>query len=45
MPGLKDGDPVWAEVTSTRDNCLGQRCPQFSRCHVGAARRAALEAD
>ena len=45
VPGLKDGDPVWAEVTSTRDNCLGQRCPQFSRCHVVAARRAALEAD
>jgi len=43
--GLKDGDPVWAEVTSTRENCLGQHCPQLSRCHVGAARRAALEAD
>ena len=45
VAGLKDGDPVWAEVTSTRDNCLGQRCPQLSQCHVGAARRAALEAD
>ncbi len=45
VPGLRDADPVWAEVTSTRDNCLGQHCPQFARCHVVAARRAALEAD
>ncbi len=45
VPGLRDGDPVLVEVTSTRDNCLGQRCPQISGCHVAAARRAAFEAD
>ncbi len=32
-------------VTSTRENCLGQECPQFSRCHVIDARRAAQAAD
>ncbi|MHB1871319.1 MAG: ATP-dependent DNA helicase [Steroidobacteraceae bacterium] len=43
--GLADSDPVWGEVTSTRDNCLGVRCPELSRCHVALARRAAIEAD
>ena len=45
VPGLSDADPVWGEVTSTRDNCLGQRCAQFAACHVALARRAAIEAD
>jgi ATP-dependent DNA helicase DinG len=36
---------VWSQVTSTRESCLGVRCPEISRCHVAAARRAALEAD
>ena len=45
VPNLADSDPVWAEVTSTRDNCLGARCPELSRCHVALARRAAIEAD
>jgi len=42
---LADGDPIVPLVTSTRENCLGQRCPEFSSCHVFAARRSALEAD
>ena len=45
VAGLADSHPVWAQVTSTRDNCLGARCPELSRCHVALARRAALEAD
>ena len=43
--GLSDTHPVWAQVTSTRESCLGVRCPEISRCHVSAARRDALEAD
>src|SRR6516164_1106416 len=43
--GLSDTHPVWAQVTSTRESCLGVRCPDISRCHVAAARRGALEAD
>jgi ATP-dependent DNA helicase DinG len=43
--GLSDSSPVWPQVTSTRDNCLGVRCPELSRCHVALARRAALDAD
>src|SRR5579863_5453091 len=43
--GLSDSHPVWPQVTSTRESCLGARCPEISRCHVALARRAALDAD
>jgi ATP-dependent DNA helicase DinG len=43
--GLSDSHAVWPQVTSTRDNCLGNRCPEISRCHVAIARRDALDAD
>ncbi|HEV2443812.1 MAG TPA: ATP-dependent DNA helicase [Steroidobacteraceae bacterium] len=45
VAGLGDSHPVWAQVTSTRDNCLGTRCPQLAGCHVALARRQALDAD
>ncbi|OGB34176.1 MAG: helicase [Burkholderiales bacterium RIFCSPLOWO2_12_FULL_61_40] len=32
-------------VTSTRENCLGARCPQSHNCHVNMARSRALAAD
>ncbi|MGH8301055.1 MAG: ATP-dependent DNA helicase [Steroidobacteraceae bacterium] len=44
VAGLADSHPAWAQVTSTRDNCLGTRCPQFAGCHVALARRQALDA-
>ena len=43
--GLSDSHPLWPQITSTRDNCLGNKCPEFSRCHVAIARREALDAD
>jgi ATP-dependent DNA helicase DinG len=43
--GLSDTHPIWSQVTSTRESCLGVRCPELARCHVAAARREALEAD
>jgi ATP-dependent DNA helicase DinG len=43
--GLSDSHPIWPQVTSTRENCLGIRCPEISRCHVALARREALDAD
>ena len=43
--GLSDSHAVWAQLTSTRESCLGVRCPEISRCHVVLARREALEAD
>ncbi len=45
VAGLSDSHPIWPQVTSTRDNCLGARCEEFSRCHVAIARRTAQEAD
>ena len=35
--GLSDSNPVWSQVTATREVCLGARCPEISRCH-GATR-------
>jgi len=45
VPDLGDAHPLWPQVTSTRDNCLGNRCPDVGRCHVIEARRKALESD
>jgi ATP-dependent DNA helicase DinG len=45
IAGLSDSHPIWPQVTSTRDNCLGNRCGEFSRCHVAIARRTAMESD
>lgn len=42
---VPESSPVWNAVTSTRDNCLGQECPDHKDCHVMAARRQAMEAD
>lgn len=36
---------IWPYVTSTADNCLGQKCPQYADCHVVRARREAQEAE
>ncbi len=41
---LGESNPLRSELTSTRESCTGARCAEFSRCHVFAARRAALEA-
>ena len=36
---------AWALATSTRENCLGQECPNVKNCFVLAARQDALAAD
>jgi ATP-dependent DNA helicase DinG len=45
VKSLRDSDPAWSAVTSTRENCLGAECPEYSRCHVVLARREAQAAD
>jgi len=45
VAALGESHPLRAQLTSTREACTGARCAEFSRCHVFAARRAALEAD
>ena len=45
MPGLDQRSSVIPFVTSTRENCLGSTCPDWSACPLQAARRAAMAAD
>ena len=40
-----DNEIVWGKVTSTVDNCLGQKCEFFEDCFVMKARREAVNAD
>lgn len=42
---LEENSPMVERVTSTRENCLGSRCPQLQSCHVNLARREAMAAD
>lgn len=42
---LDERSPVIPLVTSTRENCLGARCPHIQSCHVNQARREAMSAD
>ncbi|MEI7431058.1 MAG: ATP-dependent DNA helicase, partial [Betaproteobacteria bacterium] len=42
---VPENSAVWTLVTSSRENCLGQDCPNNKECFVLAARREALAAD
>lgn len=42
---IPDDSVLWPMVTSTNENCLGQKCPAYDDCHVLHARRHAQEAD
>ncbi|WP_455222904.1 ATP-dependent DNA helicase, partial [Kaarinaea lacus] len=37
--------PIWPQVTSTADNCLGTECPNVKDCYVLKARQQAQQAD
>lgn len=45
LADVPEDAPVWSLATSTRDNCLGQQCPNYRDCFVMRARRNALAAD
>ncbi len=45
LTDLPEQSSLWPSITSTRENCLGQECPQFAHCHVFDARRKAQAAD
>jgi len=42
---VPEDSAAWLAATSTRDNCLGQECPNIKECFIAAARRKAMEAD
>jgi ATP-dependent DNA helicase DinG len=45
LSSVPEDAEIWPLVTSTTDNCLGQDCPAYSKCHLVEARRRAQEAD
>ena len=45
LADVPENAPIWMQVTSTRDNCLGQECPQHKECFVLKARSEAMKAD
>ena len=45
LTDVPEDAPIWPLVTSTTDNCLGQECSAWSKCHLVEARRRAQEAD
>ncbi len=45
MSEIPEDAGIWPLVTSSTDNCLGQECPAYSKCHLVEARRRAQEAD
>jgi ATP-dependent DNA helicase DinG len=42
---VPENAPIWLQVTSTRENCLGQECPNHKECFVLKARNEAMKAD
>ncbi|MGR6747926.1 ATP-dependent helicase, partial [Aeromonas veronii] len=42
---LDERSPIIPIVSSSRENCLGQDCPDWKACYVVKARREAMEAD
>ena len=45
LPAVPENAGIWADVTSTRENCLGSDCADYDRCFVMNARKQALAAD
>jgi ATP-dependent DNA helicase DinG len=45
VEGVAEDSFIWPLVTSSPDNCLGARCPQYESCHVKRAREDALAAE
>ena len=45
LADVSEASMVWPLVTSTIDNCLGRKCPDYQNCHVMKARQNAQESD
>jgi ATP-dependent DNA helicase DinG len=42
---LPEDDPLWADLTSTSDTCLGSDCPRYQECFITRMRQRAAESD
>ncbi|KAA2284882.1 ATP-dependent DNA helicase [Arenimonas fontis] len=45
LADIAEDSPLWPQVTSTTDNCLGSECPFWDDCFVVRARQQAQAAD
>lgn len=45
LTNVAEGSPVFGQITSTTDNCLGRNCPDYENCYLVKARERAIEAD
>jgi len=45
LADVPENAAIWADATSTRENCLGSECAHYDRCFVMNARKQALAAD
>ncbi|WP_295363178.1 ATP-dependent DNA helicase [Arenimonas sp.] len=45
LADIAEDSPLWPQVTSTSDNCLGSECPFWDECFVAKARQQAQAAD
>lgn len=45
LENLPDDDPVWPEVCSSSETCLGKKCPDKDDCFVTRMRARAAESD
>jgi ATP-dependent DNA helicase DinG len=45
LADLPDDAPVWSEVCTTSESCLGQRCEFYQRCFITRMRQEAAAAD
>ena len=45
IASIPESSPLWYQVTSTADNCLGQECPDYQECFLVRGRRKAQDAE
>jgi len=45
LANLPDDDPVWPEISSSSETCLGKKCPDRDDCFIVKMRARAAEAD
>ncbi len=45
LPDVPERSGAWAMAVSTRENCLGAQCAQYTDCFVMKARKAAMTAE
>jgi ATP-dependent DNA helicase DinG len=45
LANLPDDDPIWPEICSSSETCLGKKCPDKDECFITRMRARAAESD